>query len=460
MSPMMSDNWRAWEGRTIDGKFVLGTYLGGSDRSAVFRTRVGSAETTDAAIKLVAAGGAEAESQIRRWKAARQLTHPNLIRILTMGQCAVEGSELVYVVEEAADENLAQIVPERALTAEEVRGMIGPVLDALDYVHGKGMVHERIRPANILALGDQVKLSSDNVGAAGEIPLTTSLYDAPKVRSDGISAASEIWSLGITLVEVLAQRVMAWDVARGRAPEIGTDVPEPFRGIAQRCLEVDLGKRCGIREIRERLEGKREAAATWTILPAPAAPNVAAEQGNARPLRWIVAVAVIVALVLAVLWIRSSRTSEGKAGAEGAGASESAQTQPANPAGGSGAAGETHPEEKIVAPESEPGDGSDSAKSGDEIVEGVMPEISASARRTISGKIKVRVRIKVNANGEVEAATLKGAGPSKYFARKALEAAGKWKFARAEHEGENREWMLLFVFSRSKTDVSPARVRR
>ncbi|HVM91419.1 MAG TPA: TonB family protein [Terriglobales bacterium] len=455
----MTDNWKAWEGRIIDGKFVLGTYLGGLDRSAVFRTRVGGAE---AAIKLVAAAGTEAERQLRRWKAASQLTHPNLIRISTMGECAVEGSEVVYAVEEAADENLGQIIPERALTSDEVRGMIGPVLEALEYLHGKGLVHERIRPSNILAAGDQVKLSSDNLGAAGEIPHRTSLYDAPEVQASGISTASEIWSLGMALVEVLTQRAPGWDVARESASEIGADIPEPFREIARRCLEVDPAKRCDVREIRERLEGKREAAGTWKILPAPAGAEIAVPSVSPRPLRWIVGVVVVIALILAGLWLRSSRTSEEKSRQERASAPEPAQTQPASPASGGGGAGanETQPEEKAVAPAPEAGDRSKTAASGDEIVERVMPDISASARRTISGKIKVRVRVRVNARGDVEEATLKGAGPSRYFAHKAVEAAEKWKFAPAGGGGPNREWMLLFVFSRSRTDVVAARARR
>lgn len=184
----MTDSWREWEGRTVDGKFVLGSYLGGSEGSAVFRTRVGSDDaSTDAAIKLVGRSGTDAESQLRRWQAASELSHPNLIRIVKTGRCTVEGRELVYAVEELAEENLAQIVPERALTPEEARGMLAPVLAALAFVHGKGLVHGRIRPSNILAAGDQVKLSSDSLRPAGEIPATVSAYDAPEALGEGIT---------------------------------------------------------------------------------------------------------------------------------------------------------------------------------------------------------------------------------------------------------------------------------
>jgi serine/threonine protein kinase len=266
----MTENWREWEGRTVDGKFVLGNYLGGFDGSAVFRAHVAEGrggehalrieeEPVDLAIKLAALDGAEAESQLRRWKAASELRHPNLIRILAVGRAVVEGRELVYAVEELAEENLAQIVPERALNAEEARAMLAPVLGALEFVHGKGLVHGRIRPSNILAAGDQVKLSSDSLRRAGDVPRAASaLYDAPEVAANGISAASDVWSLGITLVEVLTQHVPGWDAARMSAPQVSEDVPEPFRGIGRCCLEIDPAKRCGLWEIARRLEKRPE----------------------------------------------------------------------------------------------------------------------------------------------------------------------------------------------------------
>ena len=95
----------------------------------------------------------------------------------------------------------------------------------------------------------------------------------------------------------------------------------------------------------------------------------------------------------------------------------------------------------------------------DEIVERVMPQVSTNAQRTITGKVKVRVRVKVDAAGDVTQATLKDAGPSKYFSRVAIEAARRWKFSSAQDEDANREWTLLFVFSRARTEVSSVRGR-
>ncbi len=45
------------------------------------------------------------------------------------------------------------------------------VIDALTYLHGQGLAHTRIKPGNILATGDQLKISSDTLCEIGGAPL-------------------------------------------------------------------------------------------------------------------------------------------------------------------------------------------------------------------------------------------------------------------------------------------------
>src|SRR5271157_5709160 len=206
----MSETFERWEGRTVDGRFPLQSYLGGSDHSAVYLTvtQGGAGDSKKAAIKLIPADAADAERQLLRWKAARELNNPNLIRIFEAGRCELDGTALLYVVEEYAEENLSQIVPERALTAEEARRMLPPILEVLQCVHDKGFVHGHIQPSNILAVGDQVKLSSDALGVPGERSRkagATSAYDPPEAATGALSTAADIWQLGMTLIEVLTQ---------------------------------------------------------------------------------------------------------------------------------------------------------------------------------------------------------------------------------------------------------------
>ena len=82
----MSEMGKGWVGRTVGGRFPLQSYLGGSDRTAVFLTTTQSAGGSDkAAIKMIACDDVRAEQQLLRWEAASELNHPNLIRIVQFG---------------------------------------------------------------------------------------------------------------------------------------------------------------------------------------------------------------------------------------------------------------------------------------------------------------------------------------------------------------------------------------
>jgi TonB family protein len=92
----------------------------------------------------------------------------------------------------------------------------------------------------------------------------------------------------------------------------------------------------------------------------------------------------------------------------------------------------------------------------------VLPEISRSAQNTIQGRVKVVVRVTVDASGNVSQATLTSAGPSKYFANKAVAAARQWKFKSPQENGQPKasEWSLRFQFGRSSTQVFPTEAKR
>jgi len=67
------------------------------------------------------------------------------------------------------------------------------------------------------------------------------------------------------------------------------------------------------------------------------------------------------------------------------------------------------------------------------------------------------VRVDVNAAGEISDATLAAPGPSKYFARLALEASRKSKFKPAQTDGHPvaSAWMLRYSFGQDGTEVVP-----
>ena len=82
--------------------------------------------TQKAAIKLIPADAEDAEARIAGWTAAAPLSHPHLMRLFYTGRCQFDDCALLYAVTEYADEILAQILPERALTPAEVKEMLDP----------------------------------------------------------------------------------------------------------------------------------------------------------------------------------------------------------------------------------------------------------------------------------------------------------------------------------------------
>src|SRR5215467_2208574 len=169
----------SWVGQNVDGRFPLLKYLGGSAKVAAFLTHIGDAEDAKAVIKLVPASTGDAEAQLELWRRAARLSHPHLIRIFDGGRCWLAGDDLIFVVMEYAEENLGEVLPRRALTPAEGYAMLRPVMDALKYLHKEGFVHAHLRPSNVMAADELLKISSDEILPAGDFkgPLETSIYD-------------------------------------------------------------------------------------------------------------------------------------------------------------------------------------------------------------------------------------------------------------------------------------------
>jgi TonB family protein len=276
----MTEASKQWEGQIVEGIFPLRQYLGGSDHSAVFLTEHGTDKPQKAAIKLFPIDPAAADAQLLRWESASKLSHPNLLRLINAGRCTLDGNELLYLVMEYAEEDLADILPQRALTPEETRDMLCPVLDALEYLHGKGLVHGDLKPANILATGDRLKLSSDAISRTGEAQSaskTAGAYDPPEATGGMLTPAADVWSLGTTLIEVLTQHLPDWQPGITREPVVPANLPAPFLEIARQCLRLEPQRRISVAEIAGRLNPS--AVAT----PAIAAAAVASASPGMNP---------------------------------------------------------------------------------------------------------------------------------------------------------------------------------
>lgn len=276
----MADFWKRCEGRMIEGKYPLQQFLGGTPSSGVFLTGRSSAPAEKTVIKFILAHPGTAKLHLSRWARAARLSHPNLLQLLDSGRCGLDGRDLLYVVFEYAEEDLSQILPERALTAEETREMVVPVADALTYLHGQGLAHGHLKPSNVHAIGEQIKLSVDSVTRLGELHLARGAdsYGAPELVSSPVTGASDVWSFGITLVEALTQHAPDVPALRHADPEIPATLPQPFLDIARHALKRDPAQRWTPADIAAHLRPGHVVEKE-----APSAPAVSATPAKATP---------------------------------------------------------------------------------------------------------------------------------------------------------------------------------
>jgi len=507
----MIDSWTQLEGHLVDEKFPLRRYLGGSNHSIVFLTHRPADSSQDAAIKLIPADSIVPDLQFSRWRLAEQLSHPHLLRQFDMGRCQLDGRDWLYIVTEYADENLAQILPQRPLTQEELRDALKPVLDTLAYLHSRNFIYTRIKPANILVAGDQIKLSTDGVLQLDDSPKRPqfpSAYDAPECASGSISAASDSWSLGMVVVEALTQNLPVGVSEQNAEPFVPTTLPVPFIDIARRTLKRDPQQRWTVTEIATCLNSQSKAAVASGSAVAPPAmiqsaraahPSrleqtqssqfpplperpVAKKYASSKP-SYFLLIAIGAASLIVILAIPkfANRNANNSSAIPVSTAPEVAIPQPAShthsspeqsvaPQSRQKSQEKTPPvqaqqqlspqnslkvaseKEKIPAASST---GISGAK-GD-VVDQVLPDVSQKARDTIRGTVRVNVRVHVSPSGNVSQAELDSENSSKYFADLSLQAARRWAFQSPEVDGHSvpSEWLIRFEFTPFDTKVFP-----
>jgi TonB family protein len=440
----MTETWEQWVGQSVNGKFSLRRYLGGSEHSAVFLIDYDDREPQSAVIKLIPENAPDAERQLDSWRlAATVLSHPHLIQLFQAGRCKIGDVKLVYVVMECADEDLSQIIPQRPLTDAEATQVLKPALDALAHIHAKGSIHGRIKPANIMACGEQLKLSSDGLRRAGDLIGNPGPYDPPEAAT---SPAGDVWSLGMTLVEAVTQRLPIWHRNALEDPVL-PNTPSALLDIARHCLRRDPKQRWTINDIASLLN----PAASMPQPPQP----IERVHMSARPRYLIPAALVLLLIVIAVVGLKVFN-SEPKARPE-----PTATTQTMSPEQGqvkNTTAPEkdqsTNNEEKKLdrvpaaptpAQPKQPAGAPVTAASGEDVIHRVIPDAPQSALDTIQGTVRVSIRVSVTPSGDVSAATVDSPGPSRYFAKLAQQAAQQWKFAPAP--GTPGDWILRFEFS-------------
>ena len=306
---MMSEVWTRWQGQVINATFPLGHCLGSSDHSGVFLTRASAQDSAEVAIKLVPTNRALAELMLPRWKRAGGLAHPRLLPLLHWGGCQLEGLPYLYAVMEYADQTLAQLLIHRALTEEEAREMLVPILEGLAVLHSQDLVQGQLKPANVLVVGEELKLASDTARRLSEGAISAHAptpYDPPEARVGGTSPAGDIWALGVTLFEALTRRLPTGLGQPGEVVVLPADFSPAFREVVTRCLSLDPQQRPGVAELRAFARGQ----AAEVVLAAPIQPTASIPTEPLAPPEAIEPLASNATIEMAALTVPPSFTSE------------------------------------------------------------------------------------------------------------------------------------------------------
>ena len=467
----MTGTWKQLEGQVVNGEFYLRQYLGGSDQSAVFLTELSEPEARKAAIKLIPAEPANAELYLSRLMRSTKLSHPHLMKIYQVGRCQVGLRKQLYIVMECAEENLSQILPERPLTPAEARQMLEPILEVLTYLHGEGFAHSHIKPSNILAVDDQIKISSDGLyplmNEPSGVPGKPGAYDPPEAAMGKVSPSGDVWALGIMLVEALTQHVPVREKKEEAEVVVPKTLPAPFLEIVRNCLLVDPQQRLTLEDIAMKLNPPSplpqiERNATVSLEGGEGV------VGKRRSMSLWVAVCLVLAAILLIPSLLRRRPNSQHPPSpitepqvvhpnpeQGTAVPDTTQS-PKGPSDATESPGGTP--SPPGSPQTEPimNKLASSLIKG-EVLHQVLPEVSQRSRETIQGKLKVSVKVTVDPSGNVVEAVLDTPAKSKYFANQAAQAARGWKFVPAKLDGRevSSEWLLRFEFDSSATAVFP-----
>ena len=247
------------------------------------------------AVKVMAAGSL-AEPFRERFLAERQilagLQHPNITRLLDGG--VTDDGTPYLAMEYVAGQPIDAYCDERRLPVRDrIRLFLG-VCAAVEHAHRHLVIHRDLKPSNILVTAEgepklldfgTARILSEADGGRATIPLLTPRYASPEqLRGSAMSVATDVYSLGVVLYELLAGcwpfgsaptveaalerttrevpplppgAVVTADAANNRSTPLGDlarSLAGDLSGILAKCLETDPAQRyLSVRELSEDL---------------------------------------------------------------------------------------------------------------------------------------------------------------------------------------------------------------
>ena len=207
-----------WIGRRI-GSYQIVELIGTGGMGEVYRAfRADDQYQQEVALKLVRTGS-DSGLVIRRFRNERQilagLEHPNIARLLDGG--TTETSAPYLVMELVKGQSITEYCDAKMLTVPDRLNLFLMVCSAVQYAHQHLVIHRDIKPGNVLVTSEGLPklldfgiakiLSPDQEAQDSTSTLFRALtprYASPEqIRSEVITTATDVYSLGVVLYELL-----------------------------------------------------------------------------------------------------------------------------------------------------------------------------------------------------------------------------------------------------------------
>src|ERR671915_725732 len=285
----------------------------------------------DVALKVMSARYASDDEFIERFKreaqSAAALSHPNIVSIFDRGE-SEDGTYYIAMEYLPGGTLKDRIMSKGALPPRTAAAVALQIAEALQAAHKKGIIHRDIKPRNILITdsGD-VKVTDFGIARAAEATtisdvgdiLGSAKYMSPEqAAGERVGAASDLYSLGVVLYEMLTGRVpfevetpadLPVKHAGGPPPhprEVNPEVPEGTDALVMRLLATDPEDRYGsagqlakdLRRVRDGLSPVVSSGddATTAALAAPNLPTPASGATGVRRSKWFPILAALALL--------------------------------------------------------------------------------------------------------------------------------------------------------------------
>ncbi len=253
--------------RAEEERFAVGEELGRGGMGTVFRARQSSLER-DVALKQL--GGAGRHGSTARLRddflsealITGQLEHPNIVPVHDLG--LNPDGELFLAMKLVDGESWRALLRREPDALLRHLDILLQVCNAVAFAHSRGIVHNDLKPSNVMlgAFGEVLvldwgvatRLEEDGrVRAAVDLctPCGTPAYMAPELaegRGRDIGPWTDTYLLGAVLYEILSGRPphsgkkflqVILSAARGRFPPLPADAPEDLAAICRRALDPD-----------------------------------------------------------------------------------------------------------------------------------------------------------------------------------------------------------------------------